>query len=532
MPIPKKWSEVEKTSEYQGLSDRDKFLAKKAYWDEISIPAIQQYNTKNIDSPVKIEDVKKDFFGGILREDIPEISSSDAALQFIGDYYAGNIKVLAGSAGRLVSGLAQPILHPVETVKGLGGLLRGTFEKILPGEQPNEVYFDNLAQIYKDRYGSEDAIAETVSQDPFGFVADVYMIAGATSAAGKLSSIKKIQEATSLAKTGQALTTGMKSLKKAIPIKSTSDKVFNAYNKAFLPRGKTIKRTLGIKDDVVDAIKAIDENIPEEGLVNPLTGAEIVGKPKTRFDVLVALDHAKKRIWEKANSLSKNATEANAKINIKNVASKALEKTKNDWGDVAVKTTKADDVVRIKSMVDKFDELGNVSPTQVEGFLKSLYNDTKTLRESGQYQGFTLKDFYSNMYDELRGVTDDVISKTLDKSGYKHYRTQYAKLKGIEKQVQTGANKFVREQAKRGGITHPLVNLWSVEELLSGNLLKAGTVKGASMIVDFFTNPDKKVQSMFKNVSKIKGVEPVQVLNPNLLKQLKKDLPKSVMSFM
>ena len=65
------------------------------------------------------------------------------------------------------------LTKPVETIKGIGTLARGAFEKLTPGVQEEEASFDALIGFYKDRYGSIDKLKRTVEDDPVGFAADL-----------------------------------------------------------------------------------------------------------------------------------------------------------------------------------------------------------------------------------------------------------------------------------------------------------------------------------------------------------------------
>jgi len=86
----------------------------------------------------------------------------------------GNIPA---SAGRWLTNMAQPILHPIDTARSLDNLVMGVGQKLIPGEQPQEVYADALGAAIKDRYGSLGTVKETAITDPVGMLADV---AGAT----------------------------------------------------------------------------------------------------------------------------------------------------------------------------------------------------------------------------------------------------------------------------------------------------------------------------------------------------------------
>lgn len=521
--MAKPWKEVEGSKGYNSLSPRDKFVAKKDYWNEVVLPKREYQLMDNASQ----KQAKKEFFGGVLREDIPEFSSKDAALEVIGKTISETGSVIGKSAGKLATGIVQPIIHPIQTVKGISNLLSGTFQKIIPGKQANEVHFDNLAKMYKDRYGSVDAIADTVATDPFGFISDVYMVAGATSGLSKLSKNQALIKSTSFPMTGKAISSTASNIKKLNPVKSVEDKIFNAYNKSIGSKGKLPKNLKKIKSETINRVKAIQENLPEEGMTNGLTG-EKFNIPTNRYENLIASETAAQKVWEKANKLSEGATEAGAKIDIGKVAETAKKSTIKGFGEIAEKTTKSAIVSKIDEAVEalKTQYPNGVTPTQAQGFLKTLRKDAQALRESGQSAYFEMRDFHTNLYEALRDNTDSVIEATLQKSGYGHYRNQYKQIVSARKDMTNAANAFIRQETGRGfGVSHPIVNLFSIESIVSGavtgrptqGIIKAAYLQASKKILDWTVSRDAPIQGMYKNAAKLKSIEPVHVFNPEIL---------------
>lgn len=531
MAVAKKWDEVVSSEQFKSLSPRDQFLAKKEYWETVSKPSIEGYNrtaTRDMGF-VNPDDVKRDFFGGRLIEDISpeEFMVPNVALDTIG----GTVATISKSAGTVAEGVIQPVLHPIQTAKGLGKVVSGVIQKMLPGEQINEKYVDAIGEFYKDRYGSVDAIADTVATDPVGFLFDVATVATGTGAGlkgiGTITKNKAISTAgtaptfTRIAKegygaTGKAISGAGKSIVSGATTRILGDpatRIYKNFEKAFPKSGKTITDLRNRKDTIVSSVKAMSENIPEEGLVNPLTEEIITSVPKNRYETLIAAHNAKNKIWEKATALSKGATEAGAEIDIAPIIESAIKKTAMDYGEVASRTTKHS---ILKKMLDEgraIAKVGKITPTKAQEFMKTLYNDSKALEKSGVSIDYSMKDFYKNLYEGLRSSTDEVIESTLKKSGYNHYRGQYAALKKTEDAIKSGANAYLKSSG--GGLQGSLANFWSIEELLSGNVAKAITVKGASEVIKYLRNPDRSVVEIFNQAKKIttkKTVVPEEVL--------------------
>ena len=107
------------------------------------------------------------------------------------------------SGGEYLGNTAQALLHPIQTAQGIGNLAVGGVQKLIPGTQPQEVYADALGDFLKQRYGSFDAVKETLKRDPVGMMADASMFmtggAGAVTKIGEISAIPKIVSAGRLA---------------------------------------------------------------------------------------------------------------------------------------------------------------------------------------------------------------------------------------------------------------------------------------------------------------------------------------------
>lgn len=95
------------------------------------------------------------------------------------------------SAQRFGRGLYEAVTSPVETLKGLGELLTGAYIRFIPKEwmaRPDKAQeFIEKANaaggVYRDRYGSVDALKNTIATDPVGFAADVSTLTGLGAAA-------------------------------------------------------------------------------------------------------------------------------------------------------------------------------------------------------------------------------------------------------------------------------------------------------------------------------------------------------------
>jgi len=72
--------------------------------------------------------------------------------------------------------IAQPFIHPVETAESLGNLGLGVMEKLgVKSGSEHEKYADAFGDFLVKRYGSMDAVKNTLATDPVGMAADLSM---------------------------------------------------------------------------------------------------------------------------------------------------------------------------------------------------------------------------------------------------------------------------------------------------------------------------------------------------------------------
>lgn len=94
-----------------------------------------------------------------------------------GDVARGAGENLVPSYTQALKDAAHPVIHPVETVKGLFNVGTGILQKLIPGKQQNEQYADAVGQFFANRYGGMENLKRTVAKDPVGFVGDLATVA-------------------------------------------------------------------------------------------------------------------------------------------------------------------------------------------------------------------------------------------------------------------------------------------------------------------------------------------------------------------
>lgn len=105
-------------------------------------------------------------------------------------------KSIIPDTGRVLSGLAQTVLHPIDTATGITKVAAGGVEKLiptslLPAGRTNEPYFDAAKQMYKDKYGGYENIKRTMAEEPVSALADIASIFTGGGAALKTGNLAK-----------------------------------------------------------------------------------------------------------------------------------------------------------------------------------------------------------------------------------------------------------------------------------------------------------------------------------------------------
>lgn len=165
---------------------------------------------------------------GTTQETNPNITADQKSAQTYGATFpavTGESPLKAGlkalgnipsSAIGLVKGIGSAILHPIQTIKGIGGVAVGGVQKLIPGQQAQEEQFNQFTTILKDRYGSLENLQRTATNDPFGFGTDILgVLQGGAAIAGKTAQLNKVLSAVAktvtkpVAKTAGAITKGV-----------------------------------------------------------------------------------------------------------------------------------------------------------------------------------------------------------------------------------------------------------------------------------------------------------------------------------
>lgn len=263
---------------------------------------------------------------------------------------------IPSSAVQLGKDIIAPILSPIETAQNLQSLGQGLVEKAIPdtiggvdfGETQNEEVVNSVGQFIADRYGSVDALKNTIEQDPVGAIADIAgLFAGGASLvpkagkAGKLAaSVQAVGKAIDPLNISASAVKGLAKSGKVIP-QALPEKLLESAMK-FRPSIKPSQRANMTKTAL------------REGILPTTTGLQKI------TDKLDTLDTSLNRIIDGATTSGKSIP--------KNAIFSKLKDLRRDLG--GAKVNAAPDLKVIDNMAKQFNEN-----------LKRLKKDRLTPRE-------------------------------------------------------------------------------------------------------------------------------------------------------
>jgi len=191
------------------------------------------------------------------------------------------VKNIPSSAWEFGKNVAQPVIHPWETAKSLGELGGGVLQHLglMSGEE-HKPAADAVGKFLMDRYGSIDAIKNTIATDPVGLAGDLSMIlSGGGSAVARLPGIA--------GKVGEAVSAAGRYTNPLTPVAVAAAPVARAA-------GRTATEALGLTtgtgaEAITQAAKAGYEGGPAaQAFREHITGAAPITEPVTDAEQVLA----------------------------------------------------------------------------------------------------------------------------------------------------------------------------------------------------------------------------------------------------
>lgn len=294
-------------------------------------------------------------------------------------------------------------------------------------------------------------------------------------------------------------------LYKAITTKSPEqiDKsVWDRFEKGVRPSvsGKgTDTQFQNYKGNAIDAVKTITQNKDNLKIFNA-DGEETGKLPRTLNEFSQSIDQTKKIIYEKYNTLQKQAGQNGAVVDLKPVASE-LEKIASD---PTLQDMQPGAVKYAKQMADTFEKRGNYTTDQTQTAIERYNKSLDAYYKNPSYNNATKASIDAMIANNMRKGLDSVIESAPDGMGYQDLKNQYASLKTIEKDVVHRAIVDGRKNAK--GLLD-FSDVLSAGEVIKGlgsmnpsEIVSGAAMKGVAKYYKYLNDPNTSVAKMF-NIS-------------------------------
>lgn len=173
------------------------------------------------------------------------------------------------SALEMGRGIGKTIIHPVQTVKAVGGLIGEMPEAITGGDAPR---WTALGDLLKERYGSIENLNKTIINDPVGFAMDASAILGGAGAVAKGLGVVKI--GTTLSAVGKAIN----------PITTAGKVIIKPVIKGVGKVGKEVLGATTGEGKAIIAQAAINKPEFVQAMRGKISSREIVETAETALD--------------------------------------------------------------------------------------------------------------------------------------------------------------------------------------------------------------------------------------------------------
>lgn len=547
--MPKTWSEVQQSDLYDNLSPQDKINAKKEYWNNV-VSSRQDYNTLN---RISKQQAKSEFFGGSLVSDLPEsqFRRNNVVLETAKDTSGTAIRSAVNVPLNIAKGVGTIIKNPLQAGKAIGGTAVGLVQKAIPGEQKQERYANTLIEGIQNRYGGRDvyderigqtvpAYAKTISEDPFGFLLDVYAVAGATGGAlkgiGNMTKVKGLEKAGSFPlttqvaqKTGTAIKSS-KPYQMAFPSKAqkVNQVIDTGVIKAVRPSvvGKrTASQSLKYNNNARDAVKTIVENKRNLRFTDDL-GETVNRLPENLGEFSQAIQQTKSQVYNYYDDLLNRAGEQRGAVNLSKTATKLDDVINN-------KTLQIHDPSVIKHAQDvqaRLSSVGKIGVREADDLIKSYNNSLQAFYKNPTYDSATRASVDAMIANNLRASLDDVVSGITGKQ-FQSVKNKYGALKAIERDVNRRAIVAGRQNVK--GLVD-FTDIFSAGDVVRGitGFNPASVAKGLAQMsikkaFKKLNDPNNIVKDMFKRVDRLH--EPIaEAITPEILRNMPVSMQKAI----
>lgn len=356
----------------------------------------------------------------ILAKEIANMQSS-SQFQFSGKELAKNIIPSVVKEGK---NLIAAITEPIQTVKGLGNLALGALEKAIPETQKEEVYFDRFKDYYKQKYGSQEQLLQTLQNDPAEVLSDASMfVTGGATGAAKLAKVSQIG-----AKAAPAL-------ERVAQVGTAIDPLNLGINTATYGVSKAIPKTVA-PIMYESAAKWSTKLGPEERAA--ITETALKNQIPLSYEGLGKVQSKLGELGDKMDNLIINATDKNIKIPAAKVLESLKDVKKTSGG---FKIEAAQDIKEINNIEKQFktylkqNKITSVTPQQLQDFKSDAYKRVDYKR-APEKPSIAKEEAYKAMAGSARESLEGFIPEL------RAINTQYGSLRELQPNLQKAVGRI------------------------------------------------------------------------------------------
>lgn len=375
-----------------------------------------------------------------------------------------------------------------------------------------------------------ESISKKGIEDPLLIPSVIYgsgKLTGGKDAISRMASPITGGRDTSLLNIAKQLTT-----KSEQQIESIVLKKFEKGVKPLLPGKTTSTQLKNYREDVVDAVKTINENKINLSFTDDVGQVTKGQSPKTLQQLSDAIEQTKKTIFTKYDSLAKQSGKAGLKIDSSAIGNELDTIINNEALQLSHPET-INYAQAIKNRYSVLDSNGNFASYKkidapiVQDVIQNYNNSLSAFYRNPNYETATKAAVDSMIANKLRNSLDEGIS-SLTGAEYQALKNQYGSLKAIERDVIKATLRDARKNIK--GLID-FADIFSGGQVVSGILtlspskIAQGLVsKGITEFYKYLNNPNRAIEKMFKAGEKL----PYLPKNTLLQSQPKNNIPATV----
>ena len=282
-------------------------------------------------------------------------------------------------------------------------------------------------------------------------------------------------------------------------------KVDTLFTKAVRPtmQGKqNIGQMEKAREQAVEAVRTINRNSPNLKYTDDL-GQEITGRtPESLREFSQSIQQTKQDIYKQYNDLAKQAGDNGVTVN----PNKFADEFDSFINDKAVQVAAPETIQYAKSMRERFGEIGDLAPEDIENVIKLYNQDLSTFYKNPTADQGRKIAVDAMIVNNLRKQLDEAISNSTG-AEYQALKKQYGALRSIEKDV---LNATIRDARKN------VAGLIDFTDIFSGGQLAAGVIsmnpaaiggaaaqRGIKTYFKYLNDPNVQVKKMFQNAEKL-----------------------------